>query len=74
VRAWTVHQGATAVEAAAAIHTDLAQGFIRAEVIAYEDMIACGNLAEVRRQGKLRLEGRDYLVQDGDILNIRFNV
>ena len=74
VRAWTVRRGATAVEAAAAIHTDLARGFIRAEVLSYEDMIACRTLAEARKQGKLRLEGRDYIVQDGDILNIRFNV
>jgi GTP-binding protein YchF len=74
VRAWTVRRGATAVEAAAAIHTDLARGFIRAEVLSYEEMIACHTLAEARKQGKLRLEGRDYIVQDGDILNIRFNV
>ena len=74
VRAWTVRRGATAVEAAGAIHTDLARGFIRAEVIAYDDMIACGTLAEARKRGKLRLEGKEYIVQDGDILNIRFNV
>jgi hypothetical protein len=74
VRAWTVHRGATALDAAAAIHTDLARGFIRAEVLSYEDMLACGTLAEARKCGKLRLEGRDYAVQDGDILNIRFNV
>jgi hypothetical protein len=74
VRAWTVRRGATALEAAGAIHTDLARGFIRAEVISYEDMIACGTMAEARKRGKLRLEGRDYVVQDGDILNIRFNV
>lgn len=74
VRAWTVRRGATAVEAAGAIHTDLARGFIRAEVIAYDDMIACGTMAEARKRGKLRLEGKEYAVQDGDILNIRFNV
>jgi len=74
VRAWTVRRGATAVEAAAAIHSDLARGFIRAEVLSYEDMMACRTLAEARKQGKLRLEGRDYIVQDGDILNIRFSV
>jgi len=74
VRAWTVHRGATAVEAAGAIHTDLARGFIRAEVISYDDMIACETLAEVRRQGKVHLQGKDYVVQDGDILNVRFNV
>jgi hypothetical protein len=74
VRAWTVRQGATAVEAAGAIHSDLARGFIRAEVIGYDEMIACGSMAEARRRGKLRLEGKEYVVQDGDILNIRFNV
>ena len=74
VRAWTVRRGATALEAAGVIHTDLARGFIRAEVIAYDDIIACGTLAEARKRGKLRLEGKDYVVQDGDILSIRFNV
>ncbi|NLG29440.1 MAG: redox-regulated ATPase YchF, partial [Chloroflexi bacterium] len=65
VRAWTVRRGATAVEAAGAIHSDLARGFIRAEVISYDDMIACGTLAEARNRGKLRLEGKTYVVQDG---------
>jgi ribosome-binding ATPase YchF (GTP1/OBG family) len=74
VRAWTVRRGATAVEAAGAIHTDLARGFIRAEVISYDDMLACGTLVEARARGKLRLEGKTYIVQDGDILNIRFSV
>lgn len=74
VRAWTVRRGATAVEAAGAIHSDLARGFIRAEVIGYDDMVACGSLPEARRRGMLRLEGKEYRVQDGDILNIRFNV
>ncbi|MBC7257519.1 MAG: DUF933 domain-containing protein, partial [Chloroflexi bacterium] len=74
VRAWTVRRGATAVEAAGVIHSDLARGFIRAEVISYDDMIACGTLAEARKRGLLRLEGKDYIVRDGDILNIRFSV
>jgi hypothetical protein len=73
-RAWTVRRGATAVEAAGAIHSDLARGFIRAEVLAYEEMVACVTLAEARRRGLLRLEGKDYVVRDGDILNIRFSV
>ncbi len=74
VRAWTIPVGATAVDAAGVIHTDLARGFIRAEVIAYDEMIASGNLAEARKRGVLRLEGKEYVVKDGDILNIRFNV
>lgn len=74
VRAWTIRIGADAVDAAGTIHTDLARGFIRAEVIAYDDLIASGNLVEARKRGVLRLEGKEYIVQDGDILNIRFNV
>ncbi len=74
VRAWTVDKGAKAVEAAGAIHSDLARGFIRAEVVAYDDLIRAGSMAEARKAGRFRLEGRDYAVQDGDILNIRFNV
>lgn len=74
VRAWTIPVGATAVDAAAAIHTDLAHGFIRAEVISYNDMIKAGSMAEARKRGSLRLEGKEYIVQDGDILSIRFNV
>jgi hypothetical protein len=74
VRAWTIAVGAPAVEAAGTIHSDLARGFIRAEVIAYESLIAAGALANARARGLLRLEGKEYVVQDGDILNIRFNV
>lgn len=74
VRAWTIPVGARAVEAAGVIHTDLARGFIRAEVISYTDMISAGDMAEARKRGSLRLEGKEYVVQDGDILNIRFNV
>ncbi|NMB88435.1 MAG: redox-regulated ATPase YchF [Chloroflexi bacterium] len=74
VRAWTVQRGATAPEAAGEIHTDLQKGFIRAEVIAYDDLIALGGMGDARSKGKLRLEGKDYIVQDGDILNIRFNI
>ena len=73
VRAWTVAKGATAVEAAGAIHSDLARGFIRADVVAYEDLMeAGGSMAEARKAGKARLEGKDYMVQDGDILHVRF--
>jgi len=74
VRAWTVRRGATAYEAAGEIHTDLQKGFIRAEVVAYEDLIALGGLAEARTKAKLRLEGKDYLVKDGEIVHIRFNI
>jgi hypothetical protein len=74
VRSWTIPVGATALEAAGAIHSDLARGFIRAEVVSYDDLIAVGSLDAARKQGTLRLQGRDYVVKDGDILNIRFNV
>jgi len=74
VRAWTVRRGETAIDAAAEIHTDFAKGFIRAEVVAAADLIAGGSYAAVREQGRLRLEGRDYLVQDGDVMHFRFNV
>ena len=74
VRAWTIPVGATAVEAAGAIHTDLARGFIRAEVVGYDDLISAGSLATARTKGTLRLEGKDYIVKDGDIVHIRFNV
>lgn len=74
VRAWTIPVGATAQEAASVIHTDLSRGFIRAEVTAYDDLIAAGTMAEVKKLGKMRLEGKEYIVKDGDILNIRANV
>lgn len=74
VRAWTVHRGATALDAAATIHSDLARGFIRAEVVTYDDLVAAHSFAEARKRGKLRSEGKQYVVQDGDVLNILFNV
>lgn len=74
VRAWTVPVGTVAPVAAGVIHTDLQKGFIRAETIAYADLMAAGSMAEARKHGKLRLEGKEYIVLDGDILNIRFNV
>jgi hypothetical protein len=74
VRAWTIPVGAHAVEAAGAIHTDLARGFIRAEVVSYDALIEAGGMPVARQKGLLRLEGKDYVVQNGDILNIRFNV
>jgi GTP-binding protein YchF len=74
VRAWTIKRGATAVEAAGEVHTDLAKGFIRAEVCAYLDLIELGGLNEAKTKGKLRLEGKDYVVKDGDIVHIRHNM
>lgn len=73
-RAWTIPNGGTAVDAAAAIHTDLARGFIRAEVITYEDLIALGSTAEARKHGKLRSEGKNYKMVDGDTIEVLFNV
>jgi GTP-binding protein YchF len=73
-RAWTVRRGATAPEAAGEVHTDLQKGFIRAEVVAYDDLVALGGMNEAKAKGKLRVEGKEYIVKDGDILNIRFNV
>ena len=73
VRAWTVRKGATAVEAAGAIHTDLARGFIRADIVTYDDLMSFGgSMTEARKAGKTRLEGKEYLVQDGEILHVRF--
>jgi len=74
VRAWNITAGTRAPRAAGKIHTDMERGFIRAEVIAYEDLIACGSLAAARERGLLRLEGRDYEIQDGDVISFRFAV
>jgi hypothetical protein len=74
VRAWTLQHGRTVLEAAGQIHSDMARGFIRAEVVTYSDLDAAGSLARAREAGRLRLEGRDYVVQDGDVIHIRFNV
>ena len=74
VRAWTVRNGATAPQAASVIHTDFEKGFIRAEVIAFDDFVEGGGEAGAKEAGKWRLEGKDYLVQDGDVVHFRFNV
>ncbi|MGM0594062.1 MAG: redox-regulated ATPase YchF [Pseudomonadota bacterium] len=74
VRAWTVPIGATAPQAAGVIHTDFEKGFIRAEVTAYDDFIACNGEQGAKEAGKLRLEGKDYIVKDGDVMHFRFNV
>jgi len=74
VKAWTLRKGTKAVDAAATIHSDIKKGFIRAEVVAYDDFAEAGGMAEIRKKGKMRLEGKEYPVQDGDIINFRFNV
>jgi GTP-binding protein YchF len=73
-RAWTLRHGATAVDAAGAIHSDLARGFIRAEVVSFDDLMACGSVAEARKRGLLRSEGKAYQVRDGDVIEVLFNV
>ena len=73
VRAWPIRDGSTAVDAAGAIHTDLARGFIRAETVAYEDLVSLGSTAEARKHGKLRSEGKTYRVRDGDVIEILFS-
>ncbi len=74
VRAWTIHKGDTAPQAAGVIHTDFEKGFIRAEVISYDDYIACEGEQGAKEAGKMRLEGKDYVVRDGDVMHFRFNV
>jgi ribosome-binding ATPase YchF (GTP1/OBG family) len=73
-RAWTLRRGQTALEAAATVHSDIARGFIRCEVVRWDDLVAAGSHAEAARRGLQRLEGKTYEVQDGDVLNVRFNV
>jgi len=74
VRAWTITQGFTAPQAAGVIHTDFEKGFIRAEVIKYKDFVALGSEAACKEAGKLSVEGKTYIVEDGDIMHFRFNV
>ncbi|EQD58845.1 GTP-binding protein YchF, partial [mine drainage metagenome] len=74
VRAWTIRRGVSAPQAAAVIHTDFERGFIAAEVASFEDFIACGGEAGARAAGKMCLEGREYVVRDGDVVHFRFNV
>ena len=73
-RAWTIPKGATAPQAAGAIHTDFEKGFIKGEIISFEDLIECGSVAEARAKGKARMEGKEYIMQDGDVCDWRFNV
>ena len=73
-RAWTIHKGWTAPQAAGVIHTDFQKGFIKAEIVSYEDLMAAGSMAEARARGQVRMEGKDYVMQDGDVVEFRFNV
>ncbi|MDI3315334.1 MAG: redox-regulated ATPase YchF [Mycobacterium sp.] len=73
-RAWTIHQGDTAPKAAGVIHSDFEKGFIKAEVVSYDDLIAAGSMAAARAAGKVRIEGKDYVMADGDVVEFRFNV
>ena len=74
MRAWTIPVGATAQEAAGTIHTDLARGFIRAEVIPYDTLIALGDMVSARKAGQVQIEGKTYPIQDGNIVHVRFSV
>jgi GTP-binding protein YchF len=74
VRAWTIHQGDTAPQAAGVIHSDFERGFIKAETVAYDDLVACGSVAGAREKGLYRMEGKEYVVKDGDVLLFKFNV
>jgi len=73
-RAWTIDQGWTAPQAAGVIHTDFQRGFIKAEVVAFEDLVDAGSMAEAKARGKVRIEGKDYVMHDGDVVEFRFNV
>jgi GTP-binding protein YchF len=73
-RAWTIRKGATAPEAAGVIHTDFQKGFIKAEVVSFDDLVAAGSMAQARAHGKVRIEGKDYVMRDGDVVEFRFNV
>lgn len=73
-RAWTIHQGDTAPKAAGVIHTDFERGFIKAEVVSFEDLVDAGSMNEAKARGKVRMEGKDYIMQDGDVVEFRFNV
>ena len=74
MRAWTIRKGDTAPQAAGVIHTDFERGFIRAQVIAYDDFVGLGGEAKAKEAGKMRAEGKEYIVQDGDVIHFLFNV
>jgi ribosome-binding ATPase YchF (GTP1/OBG family) len=73
-RAWTIHQGDTAPKAAGVIHTDFEKGFIKAEIVSFDDLVAAGSMAAAKAAGKVRMEGKDYVMADGDVVEFRFNV
>ena len=73
-RAWVIPVGATAPEAAGVIHSDFQRGFIKAEIVSYDDLVAAGSIAAARAAGKARIEGKDYIMKDGDVVEFRFNV
>jgi ribosome-binding ATPase YchF (GTP1/OBG family) len=73
-RAWTIHQGDTAPQAAGVIHSDFQRGFIKAEVVSFDDLIEAGSMAEAKARGKVRIEGKEYVMADGDVVEFRFNV
>jgi len=73
-RAWTIKQGWTAPQAAGVIHTDFQRGFIKAEIVSFEDLIAAGSMNDAKAAGKVRMEGKDYVMRDGDVVEFRFNV
>src|SRR6185503_1961069 len=73
-RAWTIRRGATAPEAAGVIHTDFQRGFIKAEIVSYDDLMSAGSLLKAREAGRVRMEGKDYVMRDGDVVEFRFNV
>jgi hypothetical protein len=74
LKAWTIPEGTPAPKAAGKIHSDMERGFIRAEIVGYRDLEGCGNLAEARKRGLLRTEGKSYTIQDGDVVTFLFNV
>jgi GTP-binding protein YchF len=73
-RAWTIHKGDTAPMAAGVIHTDFQKGFIKAEIVSFDDLITCGSMADAKAKGKVRMEGKEYVMADGDVVEFRFNV
>lgn len=73
-RAWTIKAGTKAVDAAGKIHSDISRGFIKAEIVSYDDLVNSGSLLSAREKGLLRMEGKDYIMKDGDVVNFRFNV